>query len=106
MTAEHEDPPRRQAERLIDDDRRMVPTHGQHGEPFYPPNPGAVQWLDEDDREKVESLIRMEPTLAKIAKRHEAVETLGTLVVTLAKWLTAMGAGLVVLKEIMKWGAK
>ncbi|RIY00234.1 hypothetical protein D3218_13190 [Aureimonas flava] len=94
------DPPRRQGGRMIHDGSN-VPQVGR-GDPFYPPNPGAVQWLDEDDREKVESLIRMEPDLAQMVQARRSWALVLATLKTIAVWLTAMSGGLLVMRELLK----
>lgn len=100
MADDNDDPPRRQAERMMSRDRE-APAMGQGG-PFYPPNPGAVQWLDEDDREKVESLIRMEPDIAAMVQARKSWALVLATLKTIAVWLTAMSGGLLVVRELMK----
>lgn len=84
---------------MMSHDRR-VPQVGQ-GDPYYPPS-GAVQWLDEEDREKVESLIRMEPDIAVMVQARKSWALVMSTLKTVAVWLTAMSGGLLVVREILK----
>ncbi|WP_416355587.1 hypothetical protein ACLNGM_15215 [Aureimonas phyllosphaerae] len=99
MADDNDDPPRRLAERIMRDERD--PPHVGRGEPYYPPS-GAVQWLDEEDRERVENLIRMEPDIAEMVQARRSWALVMATLKTVAVWLTAMSGGLLVVREILK----
>lgn len=106
MTAEDDEPPRREAERIRyhadrapeDEDRAIFQRQ------MRPPNP--IEYLSEDDLERHRRLIEIEPELSKMVAGKRAWALVGETAKKVALWLSAISGGFLVLKEIIRSMAK